>query len=331
MAASSESFTGARTSPGRFPDFFIVGHHKCGTTALHEMLKLHPQIFLPRIKEPKFFASDLRPRFQPARGHRLPQTVDEYLSLFADAGAQQRAGEASPSYLFSREAASAIAEVQPQARIIAILREPASFLRSLHLQLLRSHVEVERDLRRAVSLAPAREQGKRIPRRSHVPQLLQYPQHVRYVEQLRRYHSHFSREQVLVIIYDDFRADNEQTVRRVLRFLEVDDSHPIPEINVKQTTRTIRSHQLDDALRSLSRGDSPASRAARATVKALTPRDLRLGAFRAARRRGVLAQAPAADEGALLELRRRFKPEVLALSEYLDRDLVALWGYDELD
>jgi hypothetical protein len=33
----------------------------------------------------------------------------------------------------------------------------------------------------------------------------------------------------------------------------------------------------------------------------------------------------------MVELRRRFKPEVLALSEYLERDLVALWGYDRLD
>jgi hypothetical protein len=32
----------------------------------------------------------------------------------------------------------------------------------------------------------------------------------------------------------------------------------------------------------------------------------------------------------MLELRRRFKPEVAALSEHLSRDLVTLWGYDSL-
>ncbi len=41
---------------GRVPDFFIVGHPKCGTTALYEMLRRHPQIFMPDIKEPWFFA-----------------------------------------------------------------------------------------------------------------------------------------------------------------------------------------------------------------------------------------------------------------------------------
>ena len=65
---------------------------------------------------------------------------------------EQRVGEASPSYLWSEHAAARIAELQPDARIIAILREPASFLRSLHLQLLQTHVETERDLRKAIAL-----------------------------------------------------------------------------------------------------------------------------------------------------------------------------------
>jgi hypothetical protein len=330
MDASTESLNGATAERGRVPDFFIVGHHKCGTTALHEMLKRHPQIFLPRIKEPKFLASDLRPRFQSRRGHLLPETLEEYLSLFAQASPQQRAGEESPSYLFSHTAASRIAEVQPAARSIAILREPASFLGSLHHQLLRSHVEEEKDLRKAISLETDRREGRHVPRRSHVPQLLQYSDHLRYVDQLRRFHAVFSPEQVLVLIYDDFRDDNQATVREVLRFLDVDDEYPIDEINVKQTTRTMRSQKLDDVLSSLSRGRSPVVRAARRTAKAFTPRDLRVEAFKAARRRAVLQDVPPPDQELMLELRRRFKGEVVALSEYLDRDLVALWGYDKL-
>ena len=82
-------------------------------------------------------------------------------------------GEASPSYLWSPGAAARIAEVQPNARIIAILREPASFLHSLHLTFLRGSVESVGDLRRALSFEAARREGRRIPRRSHLPQLLQ--------------------------------------------------------------------------------------------------------------------------------------------------------------
>jgi Sulfotransferase family len=331
MTASAESLTDAGAVQGRIPDFFIVGHHKSGTTALYEMLSRHPQIYMSAIKEPRFLASDMRARFPPPRGRALPQTLEQYRLLFADASPQQRAGEATPAYLFSHTAAARIAELQPAARIIAILREPASFLRSLHLQLLRSHVESEKELRKAISLEAARGEGKQIPRRSHFPQLLQYSEHIRYVEQLRRYYAAFAPEQIMVLIYDDFLADNEKTLRSTLRFLEVDDEQQIEKLHVKQTTRTMRSQQLDDLLYSVTLGQSPISRAARATAKTLAPRELRRDTLRAIRRVGVLGPAPAPDEELMRELRVRFKPEVVALSEYLDRDLVALWGYEDLD
>ena len=56
---------------GRIPDFFIVGHAKSGTTALYEMLRRHPEIFMPDAKEPWFFASDMRPRFPPRKSARV--------------------------------------------------------------------------------------------------------------------------------------------------------------------------------------------------------------------------------------------------------------------
>src|SRR6202030_3525636 len=124
-------------------------------------------------------------------------------------------------------AAGSIAALQPDARIVAILREPASFLRSLHLMFIQWRVETERDLRTAISLEQPRREGRRVPRSSHRPQVLQYSEHVHYVEQLRRYQDRFGREQLLVLIYDDYRDDNEGTVRRVLRFLDVDDRTPI--------------------------------------------------------------------------------------------------------
>jgi sulfotransferase family protein len=315
---------------GRVPDFFVVGHHKCGTTALYEMLRRHPQIFMSAIKEPRYLASDMRSRFQPLRGYVLPETLDEYVALFAEATPEQTVGEATPSYLLSRTAAARIAELRPDARIVAILREPTSFLRSLHAQLLRSHVESEKSLRKAIALQDARREGRRLPRRSHLPQLLQYSEHVAYVEQLSRYHAHFAPEQILVLIYDDFQADNEGTVARVLRFLDVDDEVPVQAIRVKQTTRTMRSHQLDDVLHSLAMGTSPAARGAKSALKALSGREMRHRVLRTLRLRGVYSRMPPPDERLMLDLRRRFKPEVVALSEYLDRDLVALWGYDDL-
>ncbi len=317
----------------RVPDFFIVGHAKCGTTALYHMLRRHPQIFMSDVKEPRFFNTDLRSRFEVGRETPKPQhTLEGYLSLFAAAREDQRVGEASPQYIRSHDAPRGIAQVQPDARVIAILREPASFLRSFHLQMVSSNVESERDFREAIELEPQRRAGKRIPRRSHHPDALLYSEHVRYAEQLRRFHEVFPRERVLVLIYDDYRADNDGTLRKVLRFLEVDEDVAIDTLDTKpvKAIRSPRLHQLANAARVARTNPAAASPLGRA-VNALTSRLLVSDAFKA-RWRSLAYRAPSEpDERFMLELRRRSKGEVVALSEYLGRDLVALWGYDSLD
>src|ERR1700746_3459908 len=108
MTTSTDAPARAKELGGRIPDFFIVGHAKSGTTALYEMLRRHPQIYMPDFKEPWFFSTDMRARFQPPRAGRIPQTLAEYASLFADAREDQRVGEASSSYLWSRTAAEGI-------------------------------------------------------------------------------------------------------------------------------------------------------------------------------------------------------------------------------
>jgi hypothetical protein len=329
MTASTERLLKDAATRGRVPDFFIVGHAKSGTTALYEMLRRHPEIYMPDAKEPWFLASDMRPRFRSPMGGDEPETIDEYLALFAAAAPGQKAGEASSSYLWSRSAAGEIAELQPKARIVAILREPASFLHSLHLQLLQTHVESARTLRRALELEPARREGKRIPRRSHRPQLLMYSDHVRYVEQLRRYNEAFDPAQVLVLIYEEFKRDNAAAVRRVLRLLDVDEQHPVELLQANPSVR-MRSQQLDGAVHALSLGRGPLAGAAKTLVKTLTPQRLRREALRTTQRRVVHGRPQPPDEELMAELRRRFAPEVHALSAYLDRDLVSLWGYDRL-
>jgi sulfotransferase family protein len=295
----------------RVPDFFIVGNPKSGTTALYEMLRRHPDIFMPALKEPHFLAAEEPP------SNSLPRTLDEYLALFAAARPNQRAGEASPSYLRSPVAAGRIVQLAPDARIVAILREPASFVRSLHLQYLQDHVETERDLRGAIAKEEIVRDGRTV---------LRYSERVRYVEQLRRFHELFGRDRVLVLIYDDFRADNEATVRRVLRFLEVDDGVSIPPLEANPTVR-MRSVRLARLTLAVRTGRGPLGRALNGSIRALTSERMRAGAMRVVRGRLLYGAPQPPDESLMLELRRRFAPEVVALSEYLDRDLVAEWGY----
>jgi hypothetical protein len=310
----------------RTPDFFIVGAPKSGTTALYEMLRSHPQIFMPASKEPWFFADELHVR-TPPRPEGTPQTLEEYVSWFAPAQPGQRAGEASALYLWSRTAARRIADVRPDARIIAILREPASLLRSLHLQFVQTYVETEADFGRALALEEARRQGRDLPRHTYWPQALLYSDHVHYVEQLQRYRDRFGPEQMLVLIYDDFRRDNAATVRRVLRFLEVDESLAIDPREANPTVR-VRSQGLNELVHAIAVGHGRPSRAVKAGIKMLTPTRTRRRALRATQRHLVFADPMSPDANLMLELRRRFQPEVAALSEYLERDLVTLWGYD---
>ncbi len=244
---------------------------------------------------------------------------------------EQRAGEASPSYLRSPTAAARIAALNPAARIVAIFREPAAFLRSLHLQYVQSLIEPERDLRRALALEGERREGRELPGGSHWRETLLYSEHVRYVEQLRRYREVFPQSQLLVLVYDDFRADNEATLRRVQRFLEIDDTVPVQTVEANPTV-AVRSGPLHVTLRRFKLNQGPAASALRSAGNAIFPRARRRAIFRPVRRRfnrRVLYGRPEpADEQLSAELRARFAGEVAALGEYLGRDLLAEWGYE---
>jgi Sulfotransferase domain len=319
MSSSGTAATRAHLTQGRVPDFFIVGHAKSGTSALYRMLSSHPRLYMPR-KEPSFFV----PEFQAA-AKRFPNGISEYMALFAGAAPGQLVGESTTWYLWSESAAARIAEARPDARIIAILREPASYLYSLHGQFLRTDIENEVDFRRALALEPERREGRHMPRSSTRPKLLFYSEHVRYVDQLRRYEDAFGPEQVLVLIYDDFRADNEGTIRRIERFLGVEESGPVEAVTVNPA-QGVRSSRLNWIVRSVYMGDSGPGRAVGSAIKAVTPQRARhraLGAFR----RVQSTEPVPPDTDFMNSVRDRFRGEVVSLSEYLNRDLVKLWKY----
>jgi Sulfotransferase domain len=328
MTSSTDALVQRNSQRSGLPDFYIVGSAKSGTTALYHMLRRHPQIFMPDSKEPWFFASELQEN-TPPRPEGTPRTLEEYRAWFKGAQPGQLVGEASVLYLWSQTAARAIAAVRPDARIIAILREPASLLRSLHLQFVETYIETELDFARALELEDERRAGRALPRSAYWPRALMYSEHARYVEQLRRYHEEFGEDNVLVLVYDDFRDDNDAAVRRVLRFLGVDDAVALESVTANPTVH-IRARRLHNVLRTLTVSSGPGMRAVRIAVKAATPRTLRYRALEAAKRRVVYGEARPADEAVMAELRRCFAPEVAALSAYLGRDLTRLWGYDRI-
>ena len=315
------------------PDFFIVGHPKSGTTALYEMLKHHPQIYMPELKEPWYFASDMLPRFQPPRSAPPLETLEDYRALFADAAPEQRIGEASSSYLLlahgGRADRARCGPTRASSRSCASRR--ASCARCTCSCCARTS-RAEQDLRKAIALEAARREGKQVPRRSHRPQLLLYSDHVRYVEQLRRYHDVFPPEQVLVLIYDDFRArqrgDRAQGAALPRRRADA----PVDVLDANPTIARMRSQQLDELLNVVSVGTGPGLARGQGGAQGGHARAGCAAARCGATQRHLVMGTPQPpDEELMLQLRRRFKGEVVALSEYLDRDLVALWGYDRLD
>jgi len=111
-AVSRPGITGNELGVARAPDLFIVGQSESGNTALYDMLRRHPEILMPDIKEPMFLATDLRPRFPGPRVGSLrprwkeylaslPTMLEEYLARFEDATPDQQLGEASVLGLLS--------------------------------------------------------------------------------------------------------------------------------------------------------------------------------------------------------------------------------------
>ena len=203
---------------GEGPDVFIVGAPKCGTSAMHQYLAAHPDIYMAK-KEMHTFGGDLR--FGPQFYRR---NLQEYLAEFAARKGQRRAGEASVWYLFSTQAAAEIHAFNPEARIIIMLREPAEMLHSLYYQFRFDGNEHLPTFAEALAAEPDRRAGRGIPRQAHFAQGLVYRDTARYTEQVRRYFDVFGRERVHVIIYDDLAADVSATYCKTLDFLGVDST-----------------------------------------------------------------------------------------------------------
>jgi hypothetical protein len=203
------------------PNFFIIGAPKCGTTALSQYLSSHSKVFLSSIKEPHYFAKDFL-QFRPY----YVNTKEEYLDLFAQATKQHIAiGEASVWYMLSKVAVCNIHQFNPNAKIIIMLRNPIDMVYSLHSQFVFSLVEDEPDFEKAWFLQEARAAGINLPKNAkkqdRSPELLQYGAVGKFGQQLEKVYSIFPKEQVKVILFDEFKEASAQVYRDVLTFLNV--------------------------------------------------------------------------------------------------------------
>ena len=223
------------------PDFFIVGAAKSGTTSMMRYLDQHPDIAIPQKREPLFFATDFDwPELKVT-------DLQHYLSIFADAKQCKYVGEKSVWHLYSANAAHEINAFNPDAKIIALLRNPIDMIYSLHGQLLRQLDEDITNFEEALAAVPDRESGSRLPQKTRSPEALWYTKVGQYSQQILRYIKIFGKDRVHVVIFDDFKKRPVECYKATLEFLGADPNFQ-PRLEIHNQATKLRSRSLQRIL-----------------------------------------------------------------------------------
>lgn len=222
------------------PSFLIIGAMKAGTTALSSLLEQHPQIFVSPVKEPNFYAYyGGRPKCEHPPGLPYPSwivntphaarramerrvdaatftTVRAYETLWQNA-IEPQTGEASVRYLYLPQCPELIARLNPDVKLIVILRDPVERAYSHYLMARRMSREPIASFAQAIEAEAARLAQNYDP-------FWHYFSFGKYFEQLTRYFRFFEKSKILILFSDDMKENLSTEYARVLRFLGVDDS-----------------------------------------------------------------------------------------------------------
>lgn len=227
----------APAAGGRWPNLFVIGAPRCGTSSLHAALARHPEITMSRPKEPLFFS------LEPGTQHPLAVTdPDAYRAIFRHAPDARVLGESSTSYLWGPDVPARIERVSPDAKAIAILREPVERAHSYHRLFVAQGLE-RRPLLQALREDLSRGGPPEDPELNVLTSLFPgvasvYVDTSRYTEQLRRWRDVFA-DRLIVLFYEELVAEPE-ALRTIYRHVDVDpDDGPLelPELNVHRTSR----------------------------------------------------------------------------------------------
>jgi hypothetical protein len=209
-----------RSASGRLPDFLLVGAPKAGTSALHAALTTHPQLFLSRVKEPKYYlcGDSPPPAYQgPGDAHSNREWVwqrSRYQALFTEAPGDALCGESTPFYLYHRDARRRIAADLPHVRIVAVLRDPVDRAYSNWMHLWVDGLEPCADVVEACDREQERLDAGWAP-------FWHYRGLGMYGRQVADLYRHVDPDRVLLLRYRDLVDEPDQTLDRVCTFLGV--------------------------------------------------------------------------------------------------------------
>ena len=231
------------------PNLFLVGAAKAGTTSVHALLDAHPDVFMSPIKETNFFSQhDLQPElyskiYRKTLDHNIQAFRDghtdflhiadihspkEYKSLFRGANSEAIVGECSNSYLFCPSAAPSIAEHNPDAKILIILRQPVERAWSHYLMNIKiGHHVLPSFLEEVKQDTAAHPSGWGITANYFTLGL--------YAAQVARFYKHFPEDQIKVLLFNDFRDQTAHVLNDLWAFLEIPPVH----LNAKNFERNV--------------------------------------------------------------------------------------------
>lgn len=233
------------------PDFLIVGAPKAGTSALHAALARHPDVYVPSVKEPKYYlCGDAPPPLYrgPGDAHSRQEWIwrrHDYQALFADAPPYAMRGESTPFYLANEDAQRRIADDLPGARLIAVLRDPVDRAYSNWMHLRADGLEPNGDFVDAFEREPQRVSGGFAP-------FWHYRELGMYGRQLRNLYERFERSRVLLLRYRELVDTPDETLDRVSRFLGIREGavRAVPTDNARPyVSEGVRTRMLTRAIR----------------------------------------------------------------------------------
>ncbi|MBW1742416.1 MAG: sulfotransferase domain-containing protein [Deltaproteobacteria bacterium] len=198
MTSSSHPIGVRNSNAGILPNLIIIGALKCGTTSLHYYLGLHPEISMSRQKELYFFVMECN----------WNKGVDWYRSNFS--GESRIHGESTPiytAYPVYKGVAERMHGIVPGAKLIYVVRDPIDRVVSHYVHAF----EMGREDKR-IEDALSKLDGNR------------YVQLSKYFMQMEQYLPYFTKENMMVMTVEDLHGRRQQTLQRIFKFLNVDES-----------------------------------------------------------------------------------------------------------
>ena len=194
------------------PNFLIIGSQKAGTTSLYNILKQHPEIYMPEKKEVNFFF----------REKEYLKGIEYYKRFFDGITPEKRAfGEASPGYICHPLSPSLIYQYLPKVKLILTVRNP---IERAYSQYWDNRMTLSEPLNFNQTLDIALKD-------TYKPGKLGYFSRGAYFKYIQRYLKLFNPGQLLVLLFDDLRDDPITFYQSCFEFLGVDPGFRCPDMD----------------------------------------------------------------------------------------------------